>query len=453
MFKKILYTLVVATVLVSCDTEKHLDLAPLSAIGDNGFYTNANEVEEGVIAIYDGLQAVYQREFALTEMRSDNSKTKSSEGDWAQFESFNVQPTNQTIGEYWSANYNVIFRANRVLEHLDVVTDATRKAQFEGEARFARALAHFNLVRAYGDVPLIDKVVIQTDTDYFAQNAASEVLAFIISDLELAATQLPGRSEIQEGRATMAAAQALLGKAKLTTGDYTGAATALEAVLNNTDYALVDDYSDVFYDELNSEILFSVVYLNDNATESQDFSFEMTLGGVVSGLNYLTDDFKTFAADSAGAERAAVLASPANANEVGKFLTSSSDVRLCGNDWIVLRLADVHLMYAEAIMAGAASTTDASAIASYNAVRERAGMWLLAQGGLSKESLLDERRAELAFENHRLYDLIRFGKADAVLSAFAAADGTSYAPTDLVLPIPQSQINISQGLLTQNPGY
>lgn len=453
MLKKIIYTLVIATFFASCDTEKYLELAPLAAIGDNAFYTNADEVNEGVIAIYDGLQAVYQREFALTEMRSDNTETKSSEGIWAEFESFSVQPTNQTIGEYWSANYNVIFRANRILENLEVVTDATRKAQFEGEARFARALAHFNLVRAYGDVPLLDKVVIQTDTDYFGQKPASQVLAFIISDLEIAATQLPGRTEVIEGRATKAAAQALLGKARLTTGDYAGAETALKAVLDNPDYALVEAYSDVFYDEMNSEIIFAVAYINDNVNESQDFSFEMTLGGVVSGLNYLTDDFKDFAVDSAGTERLDVLVSPNNGDEVGKFLTSSSDVRLCGNDWIVLRLADVHLMYAEAKMAGAASTTDADAIASYNAVRERAGMWLLAQGALSKDMLSDERRAELAFENHRLYDLIRFGKAETVLSAFAASQGNSFSATDLVLPIPQNEINISGGELTQNPGY
>jgi hypothetical protein len=453
MMKKILYTLLIAIGLVSCDTEKYLDLAPISAIGDNGFYSNAAEVEEGVIAIYDGLQAVYQREFALTEMRSDNSKTKSSEGDWAQFERLDVRATNRTIGEYWSSNYNVIFRANRILEHLDVVTDATLKAQFEGEARFARALAHFNLVRAFGDVPLIDKVVIQTDTEYFSQTAKSDVLNFIENDLALAATQLPGRTGIEEGRATKGAAQGLLGKVRLTMGDYSGAETVLAALLANTDYALEPNYSDVFYDEMNSEILFAVVYLNDNSLESQDFSFEMTLGGVVSGLNYLTTNFKQFAADSAGAERAAVLASPSNANEVGKFLTTSSNVRFCGNDWIVLRLADVHLMYAEAIMAGAASTSDANAIASYNAVRARAGMWSLSQGALSKEMLLNERRAELAFEDHRFYDIIRFGKADSILGAFATANGYIYSSTDLVLPIPQNEINLSQGALKQNPGY
>lgn len=453
MLKNLLYILSFSIVFFSCDVEEELDLVPISVIGDNGFYSNAAEVEGAVIAIYDGFQAVPLREFALTEMRSDNAKSKSSEGDWGEFEDFNVTPTNIAVGTYWSANYNVIFRANRVLESLDVVTDATRKAQFEGEARFARALAHFNLVRAYGNVPLIDKVIIQTDTDYFANDASADVLAFIIADLETAASQLSDRPGVEEGRATIGAAQGLLGKVKLTAGDYAGAKTALEAVLGNSDYALMEDYNDVFYDEMNSEILFAIRYLDDDGIESQDFSFEMTAGGVRAGLNYATDDFIAFAADSAGAERAAVIFNPLNSDETGKYLTQSSNVRLCGNDWIVLRLGDVHLMYAEAIMAGGNSTGDADAIASYNAIRTRAGMFPLAQGSLTKDMLMNERRVELSFENHRFYDLIRFGVANQVLSDFAVSIGANFSPLDLLLPIPQNEVNLSQGFLKQNPGY
>ena len=135
----------------------------------------------------------------------------------------------QAVGQYWAANYNVIFRANVVLENLDSVeTDADRQ-QFEGEAKFARALAHFNLVRAYGDVPLIDKVIIQSDEDYFARVATSEVLAFIDADLTSAAVLLPATNEY--GRASATAASALLGKVKLTRGDYPGAKTVLEPLL------------------------------------------------------------------------------------------------------------------------------------------------------------------------------------------------------------------------------
>lgn len=439
--------------LASC-SEDAIDLAPLSEIGENGFYKNAKQVEGGVLAIYDGLQAVPIFEYALTEMRSDNTKTKSSEGDWAQFENFSVQPTNQSVGTYWRANYNVIFRANRVLEHLDVVTDATKKGQFEGEAKFARALSHFNLVRAYGDVPYIDRVIIQTDTDYFDKDATATVYAGIVSDLTSAASLLPSRTGTQEGRATRGAAQGLLAKVQLTLGNYTEAKTLLNTLLADTDYALVSDYNEVFYNEMNSEIIFAIPYLNDDVNESQDFSFEMTVGGRVSGLNFVTDNFAA-AVDPADM-RIPTLYNPNSTVEVGKFMTTSSDVRLCGNDWIVLRLADVVLMHAEAIMAGNASTQSLDAIASYNTIRSRAGLSTLATDGsatLTKQMLSAERRVELAFENHRFYDLVRMGMASSVLSAFATAQGDIFEPTDILLPIPQAEIDVSQGLLKQNAGY
>ena len=447
----ILSLTVIAGFFFSC--EDQLDLAPLSQIGENGFYSNADEVEGGVIAIYDGLQQVPLREFALTEMRSDNTETRTSEGDWAQFENLAVQPTNAAVGDYWEANYNVIFRANQVLRFLDIVEDQNARNQFEGEIKFARAMAHFNLVRAFGDVPLVDQVVLTTDEDYFDRDDVNAVLTFIETDLTAAVELLPTRANIAEGRATRGAAQALLAKVKLTIGDYVGAEAILNTLISDTDYALMDEYSDIFYNEMNDEIIFAIPYLDDNATESQDFSFEMTLGGRTSGINFITDDFLA-AVDPADTERTTALYDPLVNKAVGKFLTSSSDVRLCGNDWIVLRLADVYLMHAEAIMAGAESTTSPQALTSYNTIRERVGLSTLADGEtLTRDMLLNERRVELAFENHRFYDLIRFGVANDVLGDFATAQGFSFAPTDLLLPLPQGEINVSKGLLTQNPGY
>ncbi|MEL6536325.1 MAG: RagB/SusD family nutrient uptake outer membrane protein [Bacteroidota bacterium] len=440
--------------LASC-SEDPLDLQPLSDIGGNGYYQNGDEVESGVVAIYDGLQQLPMREFALTEMRSDNTRTKSSEGDWAQFQDYNVAPTNVVISSYWADNYNVIFRANVVLANLDVVEDAGAAAQFEGEAKFARALAHFNLVRAYGDVPMVDRVIIQSDTDYFDRDPVATVMGQIEADLADAAGLLPGNSDMIYGRASQGAAQALLAKVHLTNGNYSAAQSLLETVINSGEYALEEDYADVFYSEGNDEVIFAIPYLNDDAVESQDFSFEMTAGGQASGLNYLTDDFKGFM-DIADTERGATLVNPLDPNETGKFISSSSDARLCGNDWIVLRLADVYLMHAEAILAGNNTTTDVDAITSYNATRERAGLTPLATDGsetLTKPLLMAERRVELAFENHRLYDLIRMGEASDVLNAFAAAEGHNFTPTDLLLPIPQAEINVSGGALTQNPGY
>ena len=116
---------------VSCSKED-LDLAPISAISDTKYFNNDSDVLGAVIAIYDGLQAVPMNEFALTEMRSDNGKTALHEGEWKQLETFEVLPTNSVVAGYWSVNYNVIFRANTVLEHLNVVSDATKKMNYDG---------------------------------------------------------------------------------------------------------------------------------------------------------------------------------------------------------------------------------------------------------------------------------------------------------------------------------
>jgi len=440
--------------LFSCSKEK-LDLAPISAIGSNGFYSNADEVELATIAIYDALQDLPLREFALTEMRSDNTRTKTSEGDWAQFESFTVQPTNQQIGEYWAANYNVAFRANTVLANLEVITNGNRRNQYEGEAKFCRALAHFNLVRAFGDIPMADQVVGIEDTDFFSRDAANLVLQFIADDLTEASALLPSKASMDFGRATSGAASALLAKVHLNLGNYGAAEAILEPFISGSEYSLMDEYSDIFYNEGNDEIIFAIPYLDDDLNESQDFSFEMTVGGVVSGLNYLTDDFQG-GIDPLDTERTPVTQNPLNTDEVGKYLTSSSNARLCGNDWIVLRLADVHLLYVEAKMAGQNATQNLDAIAAYNLVRDRVGLELVPTDGtgeITLGQLLNERRYELAAENHRLYDLIRTGQAVTELSDFADAEGWLFNTTDLLLPIPLSEINVSDGLLTQNPGY
>ena len=454
IFKHIIVLFTFAALFSGCSVNE-LDLNPPSAIGDNAFYTNTEEVESAVIAIYDGWQAVPLREFAITEMRSGNTRSKSREGDWAQFESFEVKPTNLAVGTYWKVNYNVIFRANRVLENLDAVTDPDLKLQFQGEAKFSRALAHFNLVRAYGGVPILDKVIIQTNEDYFSRDPESEVYAFIENDFKDAAALLPNKSMMPFGRATSGAASALLAKVLLTQHKYTEADAILSSLISSAEYSLMPEYNDVFYKERNNEIVFGIPYNNDDTNESQDFSFEMTAGGRVSGLNYITADFLSNL-DPLEVERSATLISPKVSLEVGKFITSSADARLCGNDWIVIRWADVLLMKAEAIMAGNSSTSSLTAINVYNQTRERAGMSTLAVDGsatLSVDQLLLERRIELAFENHRLYDLIRFNKAEAILGAYATATGYTFSATDLLLPIPQSEINVSNKLLTQNPGY
>ena len=124
---------------------------------------------------------------------------------------------------------------------------------------------------------------------------------------------------------------------------------------------------------------------------------------------------------------------------------------LAGNDWIILRYADVLLLYAEAILAGGDNTTDQRALAAFNQVRVRAGLSELAI--MTKEDLLNERRAEFVFENQRLFDLIRLDEVDNVLGAHSVEIGGSYVNDRAYLPIPQREIDNTRGLYDQNPGY
>ena len=452
---KIFSIIFIGLLFNACDD--FLDLNPISDIGSGEFYKTSDEVEAAVISVYDGMQTFVQYEFALTEMRSDNTKTNLSEGEWAQFESMNVDVSNATVAQYWLDNYKLIFLANTVLEHIDVVSDSNDKAQFEGEAKFARAFAHFNLVRAFGDVPIVTSIVTPTDYDAGLRQPVDQVYAAIEEDLLDAIDLLPYSESMPFGRAGKEAAQAMLAKVYLTMGDHAQAKTLLEDIITNGKFELLDDYHDVFYSEGNNEIIFAVQFIPDDSEESQLFSYDFTWKGRASGLNYPTFDLMA-RVDPADARYNTLFyydpqAISSGGYECGKFRSDASNEEYSGNDWIVLRYADVLLMYVEACIGDGDSTSDALALEGFNAIRARAGL-SNNFSTVTKSDLLNERRIELAFENQRLYDLIRFGVAETVLTAFSTTGepGFVFDPDDLLLRIPQREINLNPDL-QQNPGY
>jgi len=470
---KYIALLIIVSVITSCSSD-FLEPAPDSGITADTYYGTADEVETGVIAIYDAWQGVnstslndnhsVQYEFYLTEMRSDNTRTKSQEGEAAQFEFYDVKATNGIVANYYASMYNIIFRSNIVLGNLEVVTNGDKALSFEAEAKFNRALAYFNLVRLYGDVPLIDQVISPLDVEVqYTRVAQSSVYSLIVSDLT---TAISGLDNSYKTRASRAAAQALLAKVQLTLGNYSEAQSLCESVMSSG-YSLESNFNDVFYNERNKEIIFAIGYESALSSDSQNFSAEwMNAVGRTSGVNYVTNDVIA-ALDSFGGDRTQYSyrndASQTTQNQVTKYLpngesggadgkTFVNDATLAGNDWIVLRYADVLLMHVEAILAEGNETVDSGALSSFQKVRDRAGLTTTVTI-VTKDALLLERRVELAFENHRLFDLVRFGRAESVLSTFAAENGLGYSSSDLLLPIPQREINLSKGLMSQNAGY
>ncbi len=464
-------------ILVSCGPD-YLSPAPSAAVGATTYYSTEAELETGVINMYDGLQGVnilaitnidlnhsVQFEYYLTEMRSDNTRTKSQEGEAAQFEFYTIEANNGIVEDYYRSMYDIIFRANTVLENLGVASEENAAA-FEAEAKFIRAYAYFNLVRLWGDVPLVDRVISLFDTEtQFTRVSTDQVYSLIISDLQTAAAGLTDGGSAN--RASKSAANAMLAKVYLTTGDYSLAKARCEEVMN-AGFTLEPEFKDVFFAEGNNEVIFAVGYVGDETNDSQSFSTEMLNAvGRTAGVNYVTDEAVAFL-DEFGGNRTAYSyrqdALQFEQNQVVKWLPegdaslgidpTASDSRRAGNDWIDIRYADVLLMHAEAtIGAGTGlSTTDPTSISAFQAVRDRAG-FTDPVTSITKEELLNERRAELAFENHRFFDLVRFGVAQEVLGEFAANNGAVFTGTDLLLPIPTREINLSNGVLTQNPGY
>ena len=486
---KFLIFAITGTLFVSCDTDEFLNPLPDAAIVAENFFQNDQQILDGIIGIYDAVQGVnentesssirfnrgVQLEYLLTEHRSDNTRSKTLEGSRADFHRYIVEPENIQSEDYYQSMYEIIFRANNVLKYVNNA-DAKNINKYAAEAKFLRAYAYFNLVRLYGDVPLVTSVVGSDEKELlFTRVAIATVYEQIVLDLQEGVKYLNNSSK---STASKAAAQGLLAKVYLTqpTPNYSGAQSLCEDIINSKTFALESDFSDVFYNELNDEVIFAIQYLAGNPEESQGFSSEFTSynrQGRQDGLNIgnpnLAQDFIDYGGNRTNASYAAFgddvnLTVPESA-EIIKFLPEGSDISdrnlptyggapaNAGNDWIILRYSDVLLMHAEAIMAGG-DTSDSKAIDSYMEVRVRAGFDAIADrpAVLTKNALLIERRVELAFENHRFFDLLRLGVAHDVLGAHATAKGyTSYNIRRLLLPIPSREINLSDGLLTQNP--
>lgn len=467
-------------ILSSCEPDfLDPDPSPNAAISGENFPSNEDELNLVLNGVYDEVKGIngleftntslnhgVQREFYITEMLSDNTGSKSGEaGEASQSDFFQILSTNGFVADYYRSMYSVINRAHVTLEALDAAT-ADNRNQIESEARFLRAYAYFNLVRLYGDIPLPLGTIPPTDLEtQFTRVATNEVYDVIIEDFQFAINNLNDSSN--RNRASVAAAQGLLAKVYLTLGtNYTEAQRLLENIIDSQVYSLEPNFHDVFFLENNTETIFSVSYVSDNSQNSQDFSAEMLNSvGRSSGQNYLTDDMIAVMTASGGNRNDfSFRIDPAQISEtqVIKYLPNGDDnvgiaptgtnPRLAGNDWIVLRYSDVLLMHAEAILAGGQSTNAPAALTSVDLVRARAGFAdPLLQ--LTSDDLLLERRVELAFENKRWFDLQRFRVAQEVLSAFSASIGGTFTATDLLLPIPQFEINLSDGAMEQNPGY
>ena len=446
----------------------------MSEISTNNFYQTEEDFFNAINSTYAILQPVYgQHMYQLAELRSDNTFLDGDPGgnrqSLADIDFFQVQTTNATVLDFWDDSYKGIANANTVLDRIEGVTFANEdlKNQITGEAYFLRALYYFNLVRVFGAVPLVvNEVRDPAESRNHTRKPLAEVYSRIESDLGEAIRLLPVAYEGNPGRATQWAAKVLLGKVQLTQKKYAEATTSLGDVVNNGPYALEASYRDIF-DPANKngqESIFEVQYDGNVVNEGSPFvnlfapRFSTTVAPSGQGLgnNQPTDDMINAYAPgeirfdaSLDTTYANVRGEAVSAPYITKFLNGTSMPNQGLDNFPVLRYADVLLMLAEAQF-----FQDGGGIEYVNEVRTRAGLDALMS--LSLEAILQERRVELAYENHRWFDLLRTDQAISIMSEHLATrniGATSIAPYQLLYPIPQAQIDANPDALDQNPGY
>jgi hypothetical protein len=299
----------------------------------------------------------------------------------------------------------------------------------------------------------------------YLRRPVAEVYAQIIKDLTEAASKLPISSTGTDiGRATQGAAKGLLGKVYLTRKSYAEAARVLKEVIDAGTYQLLQNYADLFRDANahNRESIFEVAYKSNSQGRGNTFAtlFAPRTGGVAvtgqgasQGYNRPTRDMIT-AYEAGDSRKPASLAESwmngstvVNDPYVRKYMTQLQSPNDGDANWIVLRYADVLLMYAEALNE---QNQSAQALPFLNQVRKRAGLADVTASGQTalRTALENERRVELAFEGHRWFDLLRTGRALEVMRE----KGKTVSDKDLLFPIPQQQRDINPAL-TQNPGY
>lgn len=451
----------------SCEDE--LDLVPITEKAANSFYTSEAEIESAISGVYAQLQngGLYGLDLiGVGEISGEDSFEEIAANDggrFGQLDDFSTNAGNDLVGDIWRESYEGIQRANVVLNRITDIEyeDASLKTTRIGEVKFLRALMYFNLVRLYGDVPLVLEETVNP-SDYFGQGrtATSQVYDQIETDLNEAIASLP--TSKSSGRPAQGAAQALLANVQMTLGDYSNAAANLEKVISSNVYALVPSTAEIFgvANEGNSEAIFEVQFasgVNGNA-EGNPAASQFRPSGTTAnakGHNLPSTEFvnsfeegDTRKNDYIGIDEAA---NPFYFSL--KYEVSATGVNDSGSDFYVIRYADVLLRYAEALN----ETGNTANAAQYlNQVRNRAG--LANTTATSQEEMRtaieNERRYEFIGEGHRWFDLVRTGKAVNTMNAWFAEQGMSVtiSTQNLVLPIPQNQIDTDPALV-QNPGY
>jgi len=492
--KKYILLLALAVLSFAC-SEKFIDRQPEDNLSIGNYFTNPVEIKTGLVGCYKKLQSIYTSlgDYLphTVELMSDDLK------DFHLTNSFHLftKTNSDSNPNLWIYGYKLIVNCNNILAAIDgyQAKDAAEERvikAYRGEACFLRALSYFNLVRLYGDLPMVTEPFDDPDNAFgIGSTPVTEIYnILIIPDLEYAVSNCYNKGDPalrgEEARATSGAAHTILGKVYLTINNPSKAAETLKKLIvdkTDGDYSLFPDYQNLFFpvNKFNSESIFEVNY-NTAAGQPSDFFRWMCpdIGTVLCAkkqreqvgvehnlMREFVNNNETIRYTTTIDSGKVPAASPPLQPWARKLSPPPAEVKTyaviagCDYNFPVTRYADALLMYAEALML---LNQKSQALDYINMVRERAQVPLLTDPeSLTIDDILHERRMELAFEGHRYFDLVRTGKAIEKIS-YALLTKIDHdnqinrvGPIEmyqLLLPIPIAEIE-KDPTLSQNPGY
>jgi starch-binding outer membrane protein, SusD/RagB family len=435
----------------ACDV---LDVEPYHSIPADQAITNKADVESAINGVYSSLQAVgyYGRNYIVVgDLTADNLTWTGTTAGYNQIDNNSILADNVIVEGMWSAIYSTISRVNYAMAALpglvtaEEITDAEKSA-FEAELRFIRAMAHFDLARMFGPVPIRTAVVTAEDDDLnVPRQALSEVYQAVYDDLEAAADDI--RENIVRGKTSKAAVLALMARVKLFHYSLTGdtdmlvdAAALSTEVIDDFGLTVEPDFSKLFDGNPNSESIFEVNFGEQDRNRFAEYFFPTSL----SGRREFAPTEKLFDAFGEDDARRDVSIAFDGSNLYG---IKYHDIETGTDNVYVLRLAEMYLIRAEALVMLNDKLDEARD--DINVIRERAGLEPItttAPAQLEKE-IMDMRQLEFAFEGHRWFDLVRTGKAIDVLEGIAEE-------CQYLFPIPLGELltNFHEGMY-QNDCY
>lgn len=427
---------------------KVLDTEPELYVSENLSIVNKKSADAALIGAYNSLSSNSNQGNTfryIANLAGDNIKWVGNSPTNREFDVYDVFATNSRVSELWAAIYRTINISNNILEAVPTVQDITfsqaDRNKSRGEAYFLRAYSYFDLVRLWTNVPLqLRPTRTAADANGVGNSSPAEVYQQIKLDLDSAENLLP--AGINRNRANKYTAKALKARLFLYLKDWSQAESYATDLINTSGFSLNSSYSQLYTAKNTAESIFEIDYTVNNANSwaSNWFASNIT-GGKREFLP--TDDFIALANNPAiGGTRSALLLSIAGVtygNMNYKIATGEDQV-------YVLRLAEMYLIRAEA-RAEKTAPDLAGGLLDLNRIRTRANVPAIVTV-TDKTDLVNkiqqERRIELAYESHRWFDLIRTGKAQAVLGITDA--------NHLLLPIPKQQVLVNPAL-RQNPGY